>query len=229
LWGGRVKAKLLFLILLPPLLYALILTMSRGALLALLVVCWIIFKSANYKALLVTAFIGIAIAAWSVMSDIQKDRYLSLIDSDTASSSTVDGRFSGMANEFVLGMTSRPIFGNGLGTTAEAKFNTWGKGKASHNLYAELLIEIGLVGGIIFLLFIKSIWRQLKQLTLKLNSVKNVDTFWQSLNLSMFSIFWMYAVYSINYYGLSQYYWYMFGGLVVSFRRIVEREQKTNA
>jgi len=36
----------------------------------------------------------------------------------------------------------------------------------------------------------------------------------------------MYAVYSINYWGLSQYYWYLFGGLVIAFGRLVDK--KTN-
>ena len=34
----------------------------------------------------------------------------------------------------------------------------------------------------------------------------------------------MYAVYSINYWGLSQYYWYLFGGLAIAFGRLLTIE-----
>jgi hypothetical protein len=223
LWGGRVKAKLLFLILLPPLLYALILTMSRGALLALGVVGWVVFKRSKYKAVLIIAAVGIAIGGWSVMTDIQKDRYLSLVDSDTAGAATADGRVEGMLNEMVLGFTTRPIFGNGLGTTVETKFHELGSGKASHNLYAELVIEVGLVGAFFFLSYIF----RLRSSLLKAET-HNRAAFWKNLILALLAVFWMYVIYSVNYYGLSQYYWYLFGGLVVSVSRILNREAVTS-
>ena len=219
LWGGRVKAKLLFLILLPPLLYALILTMSRGALLALGVVGWIVFKSSRYKVVLIIAAIGVAITGWSVMTDIQKERYLSLVDSEAVGADTADGRLEGMVNEMMLGLTSRPILGNGLGTVSETKFHEWGKGKASHNLYAELLIEVGVVGAFFFLSYIFRLRSSLLEA-----EVDALNEFWKNLNLALFAVFWMYVVYSVNYYGLSQYYWYMYGGLVVSVSRIINRE-----
>ena len=223
LWGGRIKAKLLFLTLLPPLLYALILTMSRGALLALGVVGWVVFKRSKYKAVLIIAAVGIAIGGWSVMTDIQKDRYLSLVDSDTAGAATADGRVEGMLNEMVLGFTTRPIFGNGLGTTVETKFHELGSGKASHNLYAELVIEVGLVGAFFFLSYIFC----LRSSLLKAET-HNRAAFWKNLILALLAVFWMYVIYSVNYYGLSQYYWYLFGGLVVSVSRILNREAVTS-
>lgn len=225
LWNSAFKSKALFLILLPPLLYALILTMSRGALLALLVVGWMVFKSSKYKVFLVLAALGVAVAGWSVMDDYQKDRYLSLVSSDASSSATVDGRLSGMVNELVLGLTTRPIFGNGLGTTQEAKYHKWGKSKASHNLYAELLIEIGVIGMFLFISYLASLWRMLKVLLGTLKAIDDVG-FWSNLSMAMLAIFWMYAVYSINYYGLSIYYWYMFGGLVIAVNRVVVEGKK---
>src|SRR5690606_18562712 len=100
----------------------------------------------------------IVIGAFSVMTPIQKDRYLSLIDSDTAGGASADGRIAGMIGEFKLGL-QRPVVGHGLGTTSEAKFHTWGATKASHNLYGEVLIELGLIGLVIFLRFLYQIGR----------------------------------------------------------------------
>src|SRR5690606_13093179 len=72
LWLGRWKAKLLFLCLVPLLLYALILTMSRGAMIAMVVVAWFIFKDSNKKTLLVIVGMSVMVAMWSVMSPEQK-------------------------------------------------------------------------------------------------------------------------------------------------------------
>lgn len=204
--------KIIYFSLLILMLYALILTMSRGAFLALLVIGWFIFKESKRKGALVAfACIGV-VAALSIMTDIQRERYLSLVSSDTSQSATVDGRLTGMINEFKLAM-ERPIFGFGLGTTAEAKFNTVGKSKASHNMYAEILIEVGIVGFIFFARFIFAIR---KQLTEGIMVASQSDVFYQTLFKVLNIIFWMFAVYSINYWGLSQYYWYNLAGLVVA-------------
>ena len=47
-----------------------------------------------------------------------------------------------------------------------------------------------------------------------------LGTFYVNLNKAMLAIFWMYVVYSFNYWGLSQYYWYLFAGAVVVFNRL---------
>lgn len=204
--------KIIYFCLLALLLYALILTMSRGAFLALLVVGWFVFKDSKNKVLFVAFGVMVVIAALGVMNDNQKERYLSLFSSETKQSATAEGRMTGMVNEFKLGF-ERPIFGFGLGTTAEAKFNTWGRSKASHNMYGEILIETGLVGLCFFLRFV---WTIRKELKIGLNMANSHDQFYKTLFKILNIVFWMFAVYSINYWGLSQYYWYNLAGLVIA-------------
>lgn len=225
LFTGRWYAKLLYLILVPLMLYALILTMSRGAFLALLVVGWIIFKDSSHKFLLILVAIGIGFAGWSVMEPIQKDRYISIFSSDTAGGATTQGRIDGTIAEFKLGM-KRPIVGHGVGTTPEVKANTWGKKQASHNMYGELLIEIGLIGFVLFLRFIIKIYQRFKrnQQLLRDMATEVSTRFYWNLNRALIALFCMYAVYSLNYWGLSQYYWYLFGGVAIAFGQILLRE-----
>lgn len=194
------------------LLYALILTMSRGAFLALLLVGWFVLKESKHKAVLIMMAVVIALAGWSVMDDAQRDRYTSLVSSDAKQSATAEGRLTGMVNEFKLGF-ERPIFGFGLGTTAEAKFNTFGRSKASHNMYAEVLIETGIVGLIMFLRFVLSIRRQLNT---SLANQGELSDFYKTLFKVLKIVFWMFALYSVNYWGLSQYYWYNLAGIVIA-------------
>ncbi len=221
LWPRGWISKLLYLVLMPAMLYALILTMSRGGFLALLVVAFFVFRESRHKAGLIALGVIIVIGAFSVMTPIQKDRYLSLIDRDTAGGASAEGRISGMIGEFKLGL-ERPIVGHGLGTTSEAKFHNWGTTKASHNLYGEVLIELGLVGLVIFLRFLYLIGRKLFEVRKRFAESGFEDSsYYYRLNKALIAVFWMYAVYSLNYWGLSQYYWYLFGGLVIAFGRQV--------
>ncbi len=210
--------KLLSLGVLPLLIYALILTMSRGAFLALLVVLWMIFKASKHKFSFIVLMLVGAIFIWSNLSNNHKDRYMSLISSDAKQSSTVDGRFKGMGSEFSVALR-RPLVGHGLGTSGEAKKHAGVGWMISHNLYAEVLIEIGGLGFILFFMFLKSIYIKLKD-NLEKIQLSDEKTFVWRLNTSLKTVFWMYVVYSVNYFGLSTYYWYMFAGLTISFSRI---------
>lgn len=222
LWPGSKKAKCLYLALMPLLLYALILTQSRGALLALLVVAFFVFRQSSKKFMLILVAIGIALASWQVMNPEQKDRYLSLIgDSHTKNAASAEGRLEGMMREFQIGL-ERPIVGHGLGTTPEAKVHILGDRQASHNLYAELLIELGLIGAIIFLAYMAQIHKKLRVISIFIftDGSGASGRFYRNLRYALTAVFWMYVVYSINYWGLSQYYWYLFGGLVLVFYKL---------
>ncbi len=224
LWPLGWKSKILYVALMPAMLYALILTMSRGGFIALLVVAFLVFKESRHKMGLIVVAFALVMGALSVMTPIQKDRYLSLVDSDTAGGASAEGRLRGMMGEFKLGLT-RPVVGHGLGTTPEAKFHKLGKDRASHNLYAELIIELGLIGFVIFLRFLYQIARKLSVVRSRFVALNRSDqSYYSRLNKSLIAVFWMYAVYSLNYWGLSQYYWYLLGGLVIAFGRLVEKE-----
>lgn len=224
LWPLGWKSKLVYLALMPAMLYALILTMSRGGFIALLVVAFLVFKESRHKMGLIVMAVVLVIGALNVMTPIQKDRYLSLVDRDTAGGVSAEGRLKGMVGEFKLGLT-RPVVGHGLGTTSEAKFHKWGSTKVSHNLYAELIIELGLIGFVIFLRFLYLIARKLSVVRSQFAALGRSDqSYYSRLNKCLIAVFWMYAVYSLNYWGLSQYYWYLLGGLVIAFGRLVSQE-----
>lgn len=228
LWPLGWKFKALYLALIPALLYALILTMSRGGFIALLVVAFIVFKESRKKVSLCIIAIVVVIGALSVMTPVQKDRYLSLVDRDVEGGASAEGRIQGMIGEFKLGLT-RPVVGHGLGTTQEAKFHKRGSTQASHNLYAELIIELGLIGFVLFLRFLIKIAKKLSSVRddFKNKNLSDQD-FYYRMNKVLIAIFWMYAVYSINYWGLSQYYWYLFGGLVIAFGRLIDNGKLSN-
>lgn len=221
MWTGHWKIKLAYIFIMPLLFYALILTMSRGAFLALLVVGFFIFKESSKKTLLIVIIVIGSIGAFSVMTPVQKERYLSLVDRDAEGGASAEGRINGMIKEFRLGLT-RPIVGHGLGTTPEAKAHKLGQRQASHNLYAELLIETGFIGFFIFIGFMVAIFKQLKEIKAYYMTIEGSNEFlFYNLMRALECLLWMYAFYSLNYWGLSQYYWYLLGGLTIALGRMV--------
>jgi hypothetical protein len=216
----NLKVKLLYISILPLMLYALILTMSRGAFITLVAGGCVLFYYSRHKFALIIMAVAILAAGWSVMNPAQKARYLSLFNQESPGAKSVEGRMDLILKEFRLGF-ERPIVGHGLGSTAEAKYHAWGISQASHNLYGQLLIEIGLIGFILFFLYLWQVFKRLRVNQLFLNTLDQTNNFYFffRLNQAMLIVFWMYAVFSLNYFGLSQYYWYLFGGLTVAFSR----------
>jgi O-antigen ligase len=220
--------KIIFLTVLPLLIYALVLTMSRGAFLALCVVLWMVFKKSRHKIFLILIISCSLVGIWSNLSADHKDRYISLFSSSSKQSATVDGRFRGMLNELEIGL-ERPIVGHGLGTTGEAKVHLGFGFQVAHNLYTELLMEVGLIGLILFLKFLHSIYKLFAENKKNISSfdTDQMNIFETRLNNAFIAVFWMYCVYSINYWGLSIYYWYLFGGLTIAFNRVYSNKTES--
>ena len=221
-WCGRsVLSKISFLLIAPLSIYALVLTMSRGSFIAMLVVIWMILKDSKHKIFLIAGGLVVLLVIWANLSDLHKERYLSLVDSSTSMSSTAKGRIEGMKDELGVAL-ERPIIGHGLGTSREAKSHAGIGWLVSHNLYIEILLELGLSGLIIFILFLRKIYNKFMENQRLIHEYHNLnsDVFINNLNLTMKTVFWMYVVFSFNYFGLSVYYWYMFGGLTIAFSRV---------
>jgi len=230
LWGtSRWTNKISYLTLFPLLLYALVLTMSRSGLVATLVIAFYIFIESRHKVILIIVGIFIAALAWNNMGDLQKDRYLSLTgDTEVRSSATFQGRIKGMEREYAAAFEA-PIVGHGLGTSQEALFNAAGIIKVSHTLYLETLLDTGIIGTIIFILFIKSIYDTLKQTAKNLSApgkpdkkrnnksqpepINNSIAYEMNLQKALVSCFWMYLIFSFAQYGLLEYHWYILAGL----------------
>lgn len=214
-------------------LYVIYLTLSRGAMIALFVFVWMTFRRTKRKLLFVGALLLALAVAWSQFGGVHKDRYLSLLHIHPAHGSvqaeedqTAYGRVQVTEEEFDIGM-ERPIFGHGLGTTAEAKVHAGHGPQASHNLYTELLVEIGVVGGFFFLRFLYAIYCELRAGAQRLaqDRERPGDDIYRRLILALTVLFWMYLVFSSNYWGLSQDYWYVLAGLVTACVRQIEAVQ----
>jgi O-antigen ligase len=176
---------------------------------------------------------GLAVIAVGIanMTDIQKDRYLSLTgDAGEASSGSANGRVAFMGRMYSL-FLNKPIFGHGLGTSAEAGANAGQDAKIAHSLYLEILIELGFIGFIIFMIFIKRLYNEINKIIkyYEADSKPNRDkakvqpySFDAQLAIALKACFWMFAVFSIAYFGLSREWWYFMAGVIISLSNLTQ-------
>ena len=215
------KTKVLCLIALPIFIYTLVLTASRSGMICLIVIFGGILIKSKKKALLsIAVMTGAFIVFVSLTADL-KDRYISIFDSGAKHTSTAQARTNFNKDAFKVSLR-KPIFGHGLGTSLEANANFGGRAQPAHNLYIEIAQELGYVGLIIFLLFIKSViynfYSSLKQIRTKMEN----KLFLENITKAMQVWLLMNIVFSFASYGLSTYAWYLFAGLSVVIMRICD-------
>jgi O-antigen ligase len=216
LHGNRIE-KFYFFFITPVFIYALILTGSRSGLLSLIfliIVLALLGKRKKQRMVVFSAIlIPIAIFVFGKMPYELSDRYKSIIDSGAASRGTVQGRVQGL-KETLSTITDRPIVGHGLGTSGETNANIlqW-RNRPTHNLYIEIMQELGILGLIFFIIFVKNIiYGLIKSKTIfQSNSKENKIL----IQLATATQAWiaMHLFYSLSCFGLSSWEWYFFGGI----------------
>jgi hypothetical protein len=230
---GGLKSRVMKLAvvgLIAALLYALVLTGSRSGMVGLLViVAAIIFRSERRTAILAVAAIA-GVLLVSVMTPDMRDRYLSLTSDDTRNAATTQGRIQHMLDEVEVA-SQRPFVGHGLGTSQEALANEAGRYQPSHNLYLEVMIELGMVGLIVYLMFLASIFGNLREIRASIASPgrqAGADSgnrpFYARCSGALLVLAVMCMVFSIASYGLSEFYWYLIAGLSVVLRNLLVAE-----
>ena len=131
---------------------------------------------------------------------------------------TANERIDNVESDLRVGLR-RPVLGHGLGTSREANANFGDRDQISHNLYVEVLQELGMVGLAIFLFFLKSIVTTCAELRRAYVDADHAS-FQARLADALQVWLWMSLIFSFASYGLSNYDWYMLAGLAVALRRM---------
>jgi putative inorganic carbon (HCO3(-)) transporter len=201
----------------PICLYALVLTGSRGGMIGLLVIMASIFIKIRYRKTIALLFVLIVIIGIGKMGANDKDRYLSIIDSDTKNAYTADDRIKQITTYWPI-VLEKPIFGHGIGTSLETNSNLAGRYQPAHDLYIEVGEELGLTGMLIFILFMGYVMLVSNKNVKKLQHTIRSESYLHSIADAIQICVTLSAVFSFASYGLSLNTWYMFGGcsMVVS-------------
>jgi putative inorganic carbon (hco3(-)) transporter len=223
------KGKLLFVGVVPVLLYALVLTGSRSGIIGFLIVALGAgLKNLKKGLIFISISLVFVVIGFSSLPDNLQDRYLSIISSDTKNAATASGRIEGISKEIKVALR-RPFIGHGLGTSPEANYHFTGIHIRSHNLYIEVAEELGLIGLGIFLLFI---WSIVKSFEWKGGKASNLagksDSYLLGIRKALQVWLLMNLIFSIASYGLTSYEWYLFAGLSAVFQKL-SSEQRQDA
>jgi O-antigen ligase len=216
--------KVLFVALAPALVWALLLTGSRSGLIGLGVVLLAIVWKSRHKTTFIVLIVISAVLVTPFLSSDMRDRYFSIVDTNTENGGTVQGRIDGLWVNLYEGL-ERPIFGHGLGTSKETAYNFNRGTHVAHNLYLEAFIETGIIGLAIYCVFLFSIlknYRRAMEASARLASRRSEPLADYYLRLSdavrAFAI--MCLVFSISQYGVREFHWYLVGGLSVVLARL---------
>ena len=212
LWGGVACAMC----------YALVLSASRSGFLALLFLSlFVIWRSKYRTPLLAAAAVGTVIA-FTLMTDLQRERYLSIVSHTAPGAATAQARISGVIGDFEVSLR-RPLFGHGLGSSREANVHFRGEDLPSHDLYTEAAEELGYIGLALLLSLIWSFVRACQRARQVVNATPGTDERLRFLHSVADSLLVVVAVdlfFSLASFGLSEPYWYFVGGLSVVTARL---------
>ena len=217
--ASSLKAKILYIASLPVFLYALVLTSSRTGFLALIVLVGGIILKSQRKILLIILVAFGAVILFLNLSPLQRDRYFSIFESNVAGGASAQGRIEGTFDTFKVALM-KPIIGFGLGTSREANANILGTDQPAHNLYAEVWEELGIIGLVIFLMFIESIIANFRVALKAMKASGLAGGYLMTIRDAMVVWLIMNILFSFASYGLSSYEWYLFGGLSVVIKKL---------
>ena len=235
--SDRTVFRGIYALLLAALMYAFILTGSRSGLVGLsVIVAVIVWRSPRRMVLGATVSI-VGLLMFLGMSADMRERYLSLAESGTRHAETRDGRIAGWKADFSVAM-QRPVFGHGLGTSAETMANFAGRPQIAHNLYTEVLLELGIVGFVLYLRVLASTLQNVARARARAREVcaqpcesssDEVDLrYVMRLSEAIFAWVVMCLVFSMASYGLSEFYWYLVAGISVALVRVLSHTSQTS-
>jgi len=211
-WGGVACAMC----------YALVLSASRSGFLAFVFLYLFVMWRSKYRApLLAVAVVG-AVIAFTLMTDLQRERYVSIFSHHAKGSQTAEERISGVIGDFQVSLR-RPLFGHGLGTSREANANFRGADMPSHDLYTEAAEELGYIGLMLLLALLWSFLRACWTAQQVVGATPTTDERLKLLHNVAVSLVVVVAVdlfFSFASFGLSEPYWYFLGGLSVVTSRL---------
>jgi putative inorganic carbon (hco3(-)) transporter len=202
--------------------YALVLSASRSGFLGLVFLGLLAIWRSKRRATLFAVAAVAGVIALSLMTDLQRERYVSIFSSHAKGSATAEARFTGVMGDFKVSLR-RPFFGHGLGTSREANANFRGEDLPSHDLYTEVAEELGYIGLALLLALIWSFLRACWTAQRLLAAASLTDPRVRFLHDVAGTLVVVVAVdlfFSFASFGFSEPYWYFFGGLSVVTARL---------
>ena len=202
--------------------YALVLSASRSGFLGLIFMALFVTWRSKRRGTYLAVGAVVALISLGLMTDLQRERYISIFSSHAKGAATAEARVTGVEGDFRVSLR-RPFFGHGLGTSREANANFRGEDLPSHDLYTEVAEELGYIGLVLVLAliysFLRACWTAQRVLAAApLNDVRL--RFLHDVATTLVVLVAVDLFFSFASFGLSEPYWYFVGGLSVVTARL---------
>lgn len=135
------------------------------------------------------------------------------------------GRFSGLIHGIEMVRIKYHIFGVGPGCFKHARGRYFGFRMDAHNLYGELIGELGIPGSIVWLFFIKNIFSNLAYVRKTAKNLDNKNRFQYYAASGLLASLIVRLVVSMGSHGLYFFYWYVIAALSIILRNSLEMIQ----
>jgi len=207
-----------------------VITASRGGMIAFLGVLFGAFVFSKQKMMVVAIGIILLPLGWMLLPDQYRDRYETLVKMEDVDQ-TSSGRWE-IWGAGVQMMYARPILGVGAGAFSAANGSgDFGRAQymRAHNLYIQLAATTGIIGVVVwFGFFIRFFVKKLRQLSRE--TANNDNNRWIMLYSNSFIIA-MIALFISGMFGhsLFRYTWYLMAGITVAMDGIYQRSLRENS
>jgi O-Antigen ligase len=224
-YGKKGITKLISIILFCACLFCVIISGSRGGFAGLVALwgCMLFFSQKRFYMILAGILAFLSVPFFSASGYMN---YISSILSFGGSDVSGSSRISGLRNGFEM-MLRRPFLGVGPGCYPIARKAWFGWGLWSHNLYGEIMGDLGVTGSVVFFLFVKNYlskaWQYIKEFG-EDNKTKNI--FYAIITATIVRL-----VLGMGTHSLYIFFWYMLAGImsVYSSRILHQRPLKTKS
>jgi putative inorganic carbon (HCO3(-)) transporter len=214
--------KVLFGCIVAAMAYALVLSASRSGFLGLVFLGLLSIWRSKHRGAYLAAGIAVGVVGIALMSDLQRERYVSIFSHKAKGGATAEARITGVIGDFKVSLR-RPLFGHGLGTSREANANFRGEDLLSHDLYLEVAEELGYVGLVLVLMliwsFLNACWTAQRLLAAAPLDDPRLR-FLHDVAATLVVVVAVDLFFSFAAFGFSEPYWYFFGGLSVVTARL---------
>ncbi|NKE72126.1 O-antigen ligase family protein [Candidatus Manganitrophus noduliformans] len=206
---------------------SIIFTGSRTAYVGVLGVVGAIWIVNPHKIRNIVLALFFLVVIWFVMPDDYRNQFLSLKSMDEvilSKDEAVDGsmmeRWEIVRDAWMI-FLDHPFLGVGVDafpTVRGARFNRW---QDTHNLYLQVLTNLGIIGGIAFFNLMVSIFKNLTRTKRHLETLGGRENIWLSQLAQAVTIFVLGRL-IVGMFGMDLYenYWWFAGGLSVVMRRV---------
>ena len=213
-----------------------ILTGSRTAYVGIIGIAFLIWLRSARKGLAIAMLIAGLVLTWIVAPQAYKDQFLTMasigdvVQGEQTGDGSINERWE-IVTDAVEIFLDHPIFGVGVDafmTVRGERFNRW---QDTHNLYLQILTNVGIVGLLAFVIMLYSIFQSLGKAKQVLHRTRSEHSLWLE-NLANAVAVFLSARLIVGMFGMDFYenYWWLAAGLAgVLFRLATEAESHSKA